>query len=425
MFIAPKRRVAQAGPLIVDDGGNVVWFKPLDTKGVTDFRVQRYRGQPVLTWWRGRAPPHSRDGYYVIYDSAYRRVTDVQAGNGLVGDIHEFRITPQNTALITVYHRRPANLSAVGGPKRGEIYEGIVQEIDIASGRVLFEWHSFPQVGLKESYWKVPHPRPGGKTSPYDYFHVNSVDLEPDGNLLVSSRNTHTVYEIDRSTRKILRRLGGKRSNFKVAPAARFAWQHDARRQPDGTITLFDNGAEPAVEKYSRVLVLKLDESAHTVSLVRSYHHPRRLLSGWEGNAQFLPNGHVFVGWGTNPDYTEFDANGHVVLDASFGREGGPLGPDTESYRAYRFEWTGRPPDRPRATVGGGRVYASWNGATEVARWQLVAGVDPQHLEALRTVAKSGFETAIPLASDAPSVAVRALDRAGEVLGTTTVLKRR
>lgn len=417
IFIAPKLRVAQAGPMILDDAGNVVWFKPLDTRGVTDFRVQRYHGQPVLTWWRGRAPPHARDGFYVIYDTSYRKIADVQAGNHLVGDIHEFRITPQDTALITIYHRRPADLSSVGGAKDGQIYDGIVQEIDIATRRVLFEWHSFPRVGLKESYVAVPH------RGAYDYFHINSIDVEPDGDLLVSSRDTHTVYEIDRSTGKILWRLGGKRSDFKLGPGASFAWQHDARRQPDGTITLFDNGATPAVEKFSRVLVLRLDEKSRKATLVRSFHHPRRLLSPYEGNAQFLTNGHVFVGWGSNPVYTEFDERGRVVLDASFGRQGGAPGTEADSYRAYRFEWKGQPTDRPRIAVKGSTLYVSWNGATEVERWEVLTGPTPQQLAKTATVVKRGFETAIPLRSKGTYVVVRALADDGELLVSSNVLK--
>jgi hypothetical protein len=253
---------------------------------------------------------------------------------------------------------------------------------------------------------------------------VNSIDLEPNGNLLVSARNTHTVYEIDRATKKILWRLGGKRSDFKLGPGARFAWQHDARRQPDGTITLFDNGAEPAVEKFSRVLVLRVDEPARTAMLVRSYHHPRRLLSPYEGNAQFLPNGHVFVGWGSNPDYTEFDEKGRVVLDASFGRQGGAPGTEADSYRAYRFDWTGRPTDNPRLAVKATRAYVSWNGATEVDRWEVLTGPTVQQLARVRTVAKRGFETALPLPAGSGYVAVRALARNGQVLGTSASLKR-
>ena len=423
VFIAPKLRVAQAGPMILDDSGQVVWFKPLDTRGVTDFGVQRYHGQPVLTWWRGRHVPQARNGYYVIYDSTYHELAQVHAGDGLVGDIHEFRITPRDTALITVYHRRRADLSSAGGPKNGLIYDGIVQEIDIATGRVLFEWHSFPQVGLKESYAKAPVARPGKRLPPFDYFHVNSIDPEPNGNLLVSSRNTHTVYEIDRSSGKILWRLGGKRSDFTFGPGARFEWQHDARRQPDGKITLFDNGAAPAVERFSRVLVLRVDEAARKVTLVRSYHHPRRLLFPYEGNAQFLPNGHVFVGWGSNPDFTEFDRQGHVALDASFGRQGGRPGTEADSYRAYRFDWVGHPSDAPRVAIRPGKLYVSWNGATAVERWDVLAGADPQHLRRVATRAKTGFETAIPLRGARGYVEVQAVGRDGGVLATSATLR--
>jgi hypothetical protein len=423
VFIAPKLRVAQAGPLILDDAGRVVWFKPLDTRGVTDFRVQRFRGRPVLTWWRGRAPPHARNGFYVIYDNSYRKIADVHAGNGLVGDIHEFRITSRDTALFTVYHRRRVDLSSIGGPKEGLIYDGIVQEIDIGSGRVLFEWHSFPQVGLRESYAPAPRARKGKRTPPYDYFHVNSIEVEANGNLLVSARNTHAVYEVDRKSGKILWRLGGKRSNFKLGPGARFAWQHDARRLPDGTVTVFDNGATPPVKKFSRVLVLRLDEATRKATLVRSYHHPGRLLSPYEGNAQFLPNGHVFVGWGSNPRYTEFDARGRVVLDASFGRQGSRPGTEADSYRAYRFEWTGEPTDRPRVRVDRGRIYVSWNGATEVARWDVLAGASPQQLGTVKTVAKKGFETSLLLPVKSSYVAVRAVGRDGRTLASSSLLK--
>jgi arylsulfotransferase ASST len=424
IFVAPKLRVAQPGPMILDDRGQVVWFLPIGAKDVADFRVQRYRGRPVLTWWRGRAPMGVGGGYYSIYDTSYRKIADIRAGNGLNGDLHEFRITPRNTALFTVYRLlRGQNLSAVGGPKQGKILEGIVQELDIATGRVLFEWHSFPQVGLKESYAKVPPASQGKKAPPLDYFHINSIDIEPNGKLLVSARNTHTIYEIDRRTKKIVWRLGGKRSDFKLGPGARFAWQHDARRRPDRTITLFDNSATPPVAKFSRVLVLRVDEAAKKATLVRSYHHPKRLLTPFEGNAQFLPNGHIFVGWGANAYFSEFDARGNVLLDALIGRQGAP-GKEADTYRAYRFAWTGEATGSPAIAMGSGKIYASWNGATKVARWDVVAGSDPQRLSSVRTVAKTGFETVIPLQSKAAYVAVRALGRDGKVLGRSKTLRR-
>ena len=423
VFLAPKMVVAQAGPMIMDNRGEVVWFKPLNTKGVTDFRVQTYEGKPVLTWWRGHVSDVGvGNGWYVIYDTSYRPVAEVRPGNGLVGDVHEFLITPRNTAVFTVYHRLSVDLSAVGGPKEGSIWDGIVQELDIKTGKVLFEWHSYPEVGVKESYAPPPKAGAGAKAPPYDYFHINSIDVEPNGNFLVSARNTHTLYEIDRKTKKVLWRLGGKRSSFTMGRGTKFAWQHDARRHADGTITLFDNGAAPPVEKFTRILVLRVDTKAKKVSLVRSYHHPKRLLAPFEGNAQFLPNGDVFVGWGAQPYVSELGANGSVRFDAYFGH-GKPPGQDADTYRAYRFVWHAKPTDRPALAVGGQTAYASWNGATEVKRWQVLAGADAQHLKPVKDAAKSGFETPIRLAKSAAVYAVRAIGAGGKVLGTSPTVK--
>jgi hypothetical protein len=419
LFIAPKMVVAQAGPMIMDNRGEVVWFKPLNTKGVTDFRVQHYRGKPVLTWWRGRVSNVGvGDGWYVIYDTSYRPIAEVRAGNGLVGDVHEFLITKNNTALFTVYHRLPVDLSSVGGPKEGKIWDGILQEVDIQTGRVLFEWHSYPQVGISESYAPPPKAKAGAKAPPYDYFHINSIEVEPTGNFLVSARNTRAVYEIDRKTKQVLWRLGGKKSDFEMGAGTKFAWQHDARRQPDGTITIFDNGAAPPVEKFSRVLVLRANTKMKKATLVRSYQHPQRLLAPFEGNAQFLSNGNIVVGWGAQPYVSELSRSGALLFDAYFGDDK-PPGKDADTYRAYRFVWHGQPKDRPVLVVAGDAAYASWNGATEVVRWQVLAGPAAGRLKPVQTVAKNGFETPIRLTKSAAFYAVKAIGRAGKVLGTS------
>ena len=406
--------------MIIDSAGSLVWFHPLDTHGVADFKVQNYGGRPVLTWWRGRAEKGVGDGYYVIMNDSYREIARVHAGNGLVGDIHEFLITPRNTALLTIYHRIARDLSAVGGPSQGSIYEGVVQELDIATGKVLFEWHSAPHIAITESYAKPPAASRGADADPYDYFHVNSIEVEPNGNLLVSARNTRAVYEISRQDGHVIWRLGGKKSDFAMGPGTRFAWQHDARRQPDGTITLFDNGADPPVEQRSRILVLRIDTSRREATLVRSYVHPGDLLAPSQGNAQFLPDGHVFAGWGAKPYFTEFDREGKVVLDGHFGT-------DADSYRVFRFPWKGHPADRPAIAATRGedgilRVAASWNGATEVARWQLLGGADRSSLKLLRSAPRTGFETIVTATADPEVVQARALDRKGHVLGSSRIL---
>jgi hypothetical protein len=422
IFLAPKMVVAQAGPMIMDNRGELIWFKPLNTRGVTDFRVQQYRGKPVLTWWRGKVSDAGvGDGWYVIYDTSYRPVAEVRPGNGLVGDVHEFLLTKRNTALFTIYRRLPVDLSSVKGPKEGKVFEGIIQEVNVKTGRVLFEWHSYPQIGVAESYAPPPDAKQGVKAAPYDYFHINSIDVEPNGNFLISARNTHAIYEIDRKTKKVLWRLGGKKSSFKMGPGTTFAWQHDARRQADGTISLFDNGASPPVEKFSRILVLRANDAARNVKLVRSYAHPKKLLAPFEGNAQLLPNGNVFVGWGAWPYLSEFSKSGRLLFDVYFGH-GRPPGKDADSYRGYRFPWHGRPVDKPVMVVADETAYVSWNGATDVARWQVLSGPSAGNLKPLTTVAKNGFETPIRLSKSSAFYAVKAIGGNGKVLATSAAV---
>jgi Arylsulfotransferase (ASST) len=404
IFIAPKGDVEQAGPLILDDDGQVIWFRPLDTRGVTDFRVQRFRGRPVLTWWRGSVPDRPGTGGYTIADTSYRTIATVHPGHGLVGDIHEFLITPRDTALLTIFNEIRAN--------DRDVDEGVVQELDIATGRVLFEWHSSSHVALDESYVRPPKKR----SAPFDYFHVNSIDVDTDGNLLVSARNTHAVYKIDRRTGRILWRLGGKRSDFTFGPHARFAWQHDARRLPDGTLSLFDNEAAPLVGPQSRGIVLRLDMRRMRATLVRSFVHHPPLVAVDQGNMQRLPDGHFLVGWGHEPWYTEFGANGDVRLDARFGG-------NDNSYRAYRFRWTGKPLQPPAVVVRGDTAYVSWNGATRVASWRLLAGDAPNDLRVVRTVRKRGFETALAIPRGAHSIEVQALAESGSVLRVSRTVR--
>jgi hypothetical protein len=251
----------------------------------------------------------------------------------------------------------------------------------------------------------------------WDFFHINSVDLDTDGNLLVSSRSTHTVYKIDRSG-DILWRLGGKGSDFSMGPGSTFAWQHDARRQPDGTLTVFDNGATPAVESLSRGLVLDVDEQAMTATLLRQYTHPK-ILAGSQGSIQPLPNGNVFVGWGEVPHVSEFHRSGRLLFDAI-------LGTDYQSYRAFRLPWSGRPAEAPAIALsshGRGRtVYASWNGATEVGAWRLLAGEQPGALQPVATAVSHGFETILRATVPGTLLAVQALDRSGAPLGRSATV---
>jgi Arylsulfotransferase (ASST) len=407
IFIAPKLGPGQDGPMIVDDLGQPVWFR--NGKYALDFKVQHYQGEPVLTWWEGRQYPKPSVGEYVILDGSYREVTRVQAGHGYKGNQHEFLITPKDSALITIYDAVPRDLSSLGGLDEAVVLEGIVQEVDIESGEVLFEWHSLDEIEPAESYYQP------GDRGYYDYFHLNSIDVDRDDNLLISARNTSAVYKIDRQSGEIIWRLGGKKSDFEMGPGTRTAFQHDARRQDDGTITIFDNGAAPKVHEESRGITVELDEDDMTATLARVHTSPDALLATSQGNMQVLPNGNVFIGWGSAAHISEFSPDGKLLFDAH-------LPPRDDSYRGFRFPWSAHPTDDPAVAVERGSdgdlaLYVSWNGATEVATWEVLAGSHPDKLESLGAAPRDGFETALLARTAEPYVAVRAKDSSGRALG--------
>ena len=428
VFVAPtpprgQRPTGQFGPMIVDDSGEPVWFHPT-RKGVVaqNLAVQRYDGRPVLTWWEGRILQGYGPGEFVVLDETYREVVRVKAGNGYHADLHELILTDRGTAVLAIYDELVADLSAVGGPARGTLVDSLVQEVDVRDGSVPFEWKSRDHVAFEECYCTYPTT---ADPKLLDHFHINSIDLDTDGDLLVSARHTSAVYKLDRRTGEVVWRLGGKKSDFELGPGARFGYQHDARRQPDGTITIFDNaawGSEKRIATESRVIALRLDTSAMRAELVSEYRHPDGLLAGAKGSAQVLPDGGVLVGWGNQPYYSEFAADGELRYDARFAA-------GASTYRAYRFPWVGRPATKPAVAVesgDGGRltVYASWNGATEIARWRVDAGLRPDALSPVRTVSRQGFETAVSLERGGGRyVSVAALDRAGAPLGTSRTIQ--
>jgi hypothetical protein len=407
LFLAPSSGPGQRGALILDGKGDIVWFRPSSPLTTMNFRAASLGGRPVLTWWEGRAERGLGRGAYVIMDDSYRVIARLPA-KGKRFDLHECELTTRGTALVTGHVIQPASLSSVGGPRGGTVIGSIVQELAVPSGRVLFEWRSLDHVAIEESYATYTGHA-------YDYFHVNSIDVDADGHLLVSARNTWAVYKVHRESGKVLWRLGGKRSDFRMGPGTRFAWQHDARHHDEGRlVSIFDNSAEPPVRPRSRVLVIALDRRARYAKLVRAYAHPQRLLAPFMGNAQVLPNGNVVVGWGALPYVTEFHRGGGVRFDARLPAGG-------MNYRAFRLPWRGSPRDQPRlvsrAVAGRRRLHVSWNGATDVAAWRLEAGPGPDALKHVLTRPRTGFETSLALGSAGRIAVAVAVDRGGRELG--------
>lgn len=423
----PDQPVGQTGPLIMDNAGNPVWFLPVSSTNkeqVTDFRVQSYQGQPVLTWWQGQiagavpsnlpngsALPGSR---FVVYNNHYQKIMTITAQDGFRADVHEFLITPQGTAIFTAIRQVPADLTPYGGTKYGSYMDYAVQEIDLRTGKLLFEWDIRDHVPLSDSMVAAP-TSPGEVWDPY---HMNSIDVSPDGkHLLLSSRDCWMVFQISHQTGQIEWRLGGKENQFTFPPGAAFQWQHDARYVAGG-ISMFDDASFTDIPGHG--LILNVNLGNFTASVRNAYFHDPLLYPDSQGDMQVLPNGNEFIGWGAEPYYSEYSHSGTLLYDVLMPGE-------NVTYRAFRNTWVGIPLTKPAIAVhqGNGQavIFCSWNGSTETAAWRLLAGTSPYALLPISVTARTGFETAISTGVTARFYEVEALDTAGNVLGTSAVVR--
>lgn len=447
VFLAPysfssNAMYGQPGALIVDNGGNPLWFRPLDSPNLmnTDFRVQKLYGEPVLTFWQGtlatspaytNSPPGSSEpgSCYYIVDNTYTVLHTVSAKKGWIADIHEFLITPANTALFLSTKAIPMDLTPYGGPQDGYVQDFAIQEIDLQTGELIFFWDALEHIPLTDSYEAASSAT--SSSNIWDAYHLNSIGLTGNATeIVVSGRNTWTIYTIDKTTNNILWQLGGKSSSFAIGEGAAFSWQHDARFLGDNLLSLFDDNSDGSSQSGppSHGLILQLDFVNKTADLYRSYYHDPSVVVGSQGNVQSLSNGNIFIGWGASPYYSEYRELGNteenpaenVLYDAEMP------GPNF-SYRAYRNEWSATPAYPPSIAISSMNgqivVYASWNGSTETALWQVWAGPKPKKLSLVNSSRKEGFETTIPVSEIGPYFQVKALNIYGQVIGQSNIEK--
>jgi hypothetical protein len=412
-----KNPGAQFGLMLISPDGKLLFYQRRPTK-VHDLKVVRYHGQRMLAFFQQDAD----HGYYQLLDDRYRPVQRITA-HGYPTNLHELQVLPDGTAYVSADH-------PVRQADGRTVVEYVVQRVAADSGRVLFEWHSLDHVAPRTSY----EERPAG-AAPWDYFHGNSIDppAPTDRTVIVSSRNTSSLYGVDPSTGQTRWILGGQRDQFHLPRRWRFCAQHDAHRLADGDIMLFDNGGAhmPGTHRCplhpARALVFRLDLRRRRARLVRSFPSQpvspdgRGFYSGFVGSARPLPGGGAAVDWGEIP---------RVSLFGSEGREDGLLRLRFWSYRAVPARWVGRPAGRPAiATRRDGStldVWASWNGATQIRRWQILAGPRPSDLRPVGAPAAfADLETRLRVSTPAPYVAVRALGPGGHTLGESPAVAAR
>ncbi|TFY58012.1 hypothetical protein EVJ58_g6673 [Rhodofomes roseus] len=388
--------VPQPAPAIYTSKGDLVWTDP-EVGMCFDLDVQNLNGTDVLTFWNGTVNPFSRYGIGQAYimDSTYA-VTHVLATTfNDTCDLHEFTIpkVTNSTALLPVYWPVQADLSDYGGTEDGWVLYNFFQEIDIATGEIVFEWN----------------------------FRINSIDKDTSGNYLVSSGHTQALYYIDGTDGEIIWKLGGKNSSFTFGLNATFYGQQDARFVDGPTVVSMHVGEATTGQTTERGLSLLLNTTTMEATMLVEFLPLTPYTSTSQGSLRYDPDGNVVFGGGTNPWISEYLPNGTMIYSAALGGEG-LVDSLIENYRSLKTTtWIGYPQTAPDIAFNGSTVWASWNGATEVAEWEILTGAHPSILRPVAVVPKDGFETEITIDS-AKYARARAYDAWGAVLGQSHVL---
>lgn len=438
----------QTGALMADNDGNPIWFRPLSNASLmnADFRVQLLYGNPVLTFWQGTiaTPPAYTNlpagaaepgACFYIVDNHYNVIKTISAFNGFTSDEHEFLITPQNTALFFGTKVVPMDLTPYGGPKYGAIHDFSIQEVDLKTNRLIFFWDAMEHIPLTSTH--MPASSATETSNVWDPYHLNSLGLISGSNdILFSGRNTWTIYRLNKSTGNFVWQLAGDGTGDFSIPNSQglFSWQHDARLLSGNILSMFDDncceneGDVPPGTIPSHGLILSLDFTNRVANFQSSYFHDPNVNSSSQGNTQNLANGNKFLGFGSNGYFTEYAAQGNTESTSWVNVLYNAQMPSNNiSYRSYRDNWVGKPDYPPSIAVDTTNnqttVYASWNGATEVAGWQVYAGNQPNILTLVSSANKNGFETAINVGSGWTFFQVKALDSKGKIIGVSMIVR--
>lgn len=466
--LAPSgRTVRTPGPMIIDQEGHLVWTKQYGR--TENVNVYGYKDASYLTFCVGDdfvAGYGDASTCYMVrvcvrpcaditdnhqLDSSYEEVYKIRSANGLAVDLHDFHITRDGTALVTVSDPVPFDLTPVAGSADGWIFDGTFQEIDIETGSLLFQWQASKHFNITDKY---PGPEDVGGTQeqPWDFFHITSVDKDSAGNFLVASSYLNALVYIDGHSGDVLWTLGGKNSDFDDLSdnqATSFTKPSNARFV-DGSptsVTLFD--ASPISRGVHLTLSTNPDDDTKTASLTSQYLNPQTLSPASGGSTQILPSSNVLVSYGTSAAWTEYTADGMPVCEVHFGSAYTFNEGFISTNLVTKHAWTGTPKSKPSLTLWGYEASVSWNGATDVLTWalegshsiprssssstddhnntdpEMVAGEEEEeeikYFTLLTAQPKAGYETtlSIPIRNTYPILRAVAIDITGKRVGSS------
>lgn len=379
--------------LILDPQGEPVYYEQMPAgKLIADFKRQPNGN---LTYFIGNSALGGGAGEYKELDAAYQLTRTWQAQNGVDADSHDLQILPNGNALMVTYERKARDLSSVGGLTNTLFADCLVQEIG-PDGALVWEWRQSDHIPISDTYEVIT-----GTTA--DPYHMNAVELDWDGNVLISSRHLSEITKINRVSGDVMWRLGGKGNVFTFTNDSGFSYQHDIRRLPNGHITLWDNGNKK-LPPFSRAVEYEIDETTKTITRVWEYRETPDVFNYFMGNIQRLPNGNSFLGWGGPKNLiNEVGPDGskrfELTVDPSAGR----------IYRAFRFPWQATPATTPTlvltdAIAGAPALHFSWNGATDITDYRIEGWNRSRTLTYTSTISRTGFENSV-LVSSLPAFA--------------------
>ncbi|MCW8804833.1 MAG: aryl-sulfate sulfotransferase [Ignavibacteriaceae bacterium] len=327
LFLAPYSIDGEINYLsILDNNAVPIYFQRMPNANY-DFKIQQ---NSLITY--GSA---YKDKFYAM-DSFFELVDSFATGNGYLTDHHDFQIIDGGHSLLLAYDPQPVRMDTIvsGGDSSAIVLGLIIQELD-ETKNVIFQWRSWDHFNITDATENIDLTQ-----HTIDYVHGNAIEMDYDGNLLISSRNLDEITKINRQTGEIIWRLGGKKSRNNqfqfINDTITFSHQHDIRRLDNGNVTLYDNGNLHTPRK-SSAIEYELDEENKIATRIWRFNHPSLIFRRAMGNVQRLDNEHFMIGWGgwfheDTRTVTEVDPNNEIRLEF--------LMPDTFlSYRAFKFNW--------------------------------------------------------------------------------------
>lgn len=389
-------------------------------------------------------PEKERTDSGIILNHRYEEVGRTKAANGKLLDSHEFSVQPDGESVVlSTMWKLDKDASEIGQKERHVLNNGF-QEIDLSSGKTIFDWDPFANgILLNETFDVLGMGQTENKNA-WDYFHINSIDKDINGDYMVSGRHLSTIYKISGVDGHVIWRLGGHASDFVLDEGVAFHWQHDARfrfaNETHTVISLFDNESEdfgrnhdiPEARSVGKIIILDHSTRPMTAKMLRQFGRPDGKTSNALGSLQTIGDrvndANVFVNWAYDCYISEYDAQDRLVLEAKL------MSDRTKSYRAFKYPFIGKPTEPPAFKVlpiayasddVASAFYVSWNGATEVTEWAFYGGdklTGP--LALLAKVKKHGFETSWVRPGVTKYAYAEALDANGKAIGrsvTTTI----